>query len=63
MISQKVKWMCIPAKFHDFSVMLTNLKDSHDLSGSYFEKKKNHNSRNSKNNHDFRFLLVPIKTL
>ena len=21
----------IPAKFHDFSVMLTNLKDSHDL--------------------------------
>ena len=21
----------IPAKFHDFSVMFTNLKDSHDL--------------------------------
>ena len=25
------QYLCIPAKFHDLSVMLTNLKDSHDL--------------------------------
>ena len=28
---REVSHVCIPAKFHDFSVMLTNLKDSHDL--------------------------------
>ena len=28
----------IPAMFHDFSVMLTNLKDSHDLTIVFWKK-------------------------
>ena len=32
----------IPAKFHDFSMMLTNLKDSHDLTIVFGKKNITH---------------------
>ena len=34
--------LCIPAKFHDFSVMLTNLKDAHDLTIIFSKKAITH---------------------
>ena len=32
----------IPAKFHDFSVILTNMKDSHDLTIVFWKKPITH---------------------
>ena len=37
---QLLEGIGIPAKFHDFNVMLTNLKDSHDLTIFFLKKIK-----------------------
>ena len=48
----------IPAKFHDFSVMLTNLEDSHDLTIVFWKKNITHEFEE-----ESRFSFLPGKKI